>query len=67
MRGALRAVVDGTANLRAEGAGAIAVLVVFLVDGLLEYPFWNPSLTVLTVLVFAYAVSLGESSRVARD
>jgi hypothetical protein len=67
MRGALRAVVDGTANVRGEGAGAIAVLVVFLVDGLLEYPFWNPSLTVLTVLVFAYAVSLGESRRVARD
>jgi hypothetical protein len=36
-----------------------------VVDGLLEYPFWNDSLTVLTVAVFAYAVALGDSARAA--
>jgi hypothetical protein len=64
-RGALRAVADGSATVRAEGAGALAVLVVYVVDGLLEYPFWNDSLTVLTVAVFAYAVALGDSARAA--
>jgi hypothetical protein len=61
-RGALRAVVDDSGRLRAEGAGAIAALVAIVIDGFLEYPFWNSSLTVLIVTVFAYAVSLGYST-----
>jgi O-antigen ligase len=60
VRGALGATLEGSARLRAEGAGALAALVALIVDGFLEYPFWNTSLTVLTVTVLAYAVTLGE-------
>ena len=37
-------------------------LVAFVVNGFLEYQFWNQSLTVLVVLMLAYAVALGDSA-----
>jgi len=43
---------------RLTAVGFLALLVAFLVNGLLEYPFWNPSLTVLVVLALAVAVTL---------
>lgn len=43
---------------RLTAVGFLALLVAFLVNGLLEYPFWNPSLTALVVLVLAIAMTL---------
>lgn len=43
---------------RLTAAALLAALVAFLVNGLLEYPFWNPSLTAFVVLILAVAVSL---------
>ena len=43
---------------RLTAVGFLAVLAAFLVNGLLEYPFWNPSLTALVVLVLAIAMTL---------
>jgi O-antigen ligase len=43
---------------RLTGLGFLALLVAFLVNGLLEYPFWNASLTTLVVLALASAVAL---------
>lgn len=65
-RSALETARSRLVALRAEAAGATAALVAFVVDGLFEYPFWNRSLTVLTVLVLAYASALGRASRAAR-
>ena len=63
---AIRAAWNGYRN--ASGAhslttlGFLAVLVAFLVNGLLEYPFWNASLTALIVLVLAVAVTLDRNA-----
>jgi O-antigen ligase len=45
------------------GLGFLALLVALLVNGLVEYPFWNTSLTVLVVLVLAVAITLDPDSR----
>ncbi|MDQ3380707.1 MAG: O-antigen ligase family protein [Actinomycetota bacterium] len=59
---ALRAAWKGfrirTGAQRLTAVGFLALLSAFLVNGLLEYPFWNTSLTVLVVLVLAVAVTL---------
>jgi O-antigen ligase len=59
-RGSIRASLAGLGTRRAEGAGAFAALVALVVNGFLEYQFWNQAFAVLTVLTFAYAVALGE-------
>jgi len=43
---------------RLTAVGFLAALAAFLVNGLLEYPFWNSSLTALVVLVLAIAITL---------
>ena len=43
---------------RLTAIGFLAFLVAFVVNGLLEYPFWNASLTALIVLALAVAVTL---------
>ena len=43
---------------RLTAVGFLALLVALLVNGLLEYPFWNPSLTALVVLILAIAMTL---------
>ncbi len=59
---ALRAVWNGfrtqAGAKQLTAVGFLALLVAFLVNGLVEYPFWNTSLTVLVVLVLAVAVTL---------
>lgn len=52
---------------RLQGIGALALLVGFLVNGLLEYPFWNISLTVLAVLAIAVAASLDPAGTTQRS
>jgi O-Antigen ligase len=47
---------------RLTALGILAVLVALLVNGLLEYPFWNTSLTALIVLVLAVALTLDRDS-----
>jgi O-antigen ligase len=59
-RGSIRAALDGSGGIRAEGIGAFAALAAFFVNGFLEYQFWNQSMAVLVVLALAYAVALGE-------
>ena len=44
-----------TGGERLRDAGLLGVLVAFLVNGILEYPFWNGALTVLIVLILAVA------------
>ncbi len=51
----------GSARLRE--VGLLGVLVAFLVNGALEYPFWNGALTVLIVLILA--VTTGSDPPVA--
>ena len=63
-RGAIRASLRRSGAVRAEGVGAFAALVAFVVNGFLEYQFWNQSLAVLVVLTLAYAVALGESASI---
>ena len=46
-------------DARLGALGFLAVLVVLLVNGVFEYPFWNLSLTALVVLLLALSVSLG--------
>lgn len=53
-RGARQASVDA----RLGALGFLAVLVVLLVNGIFEYPFWNVSLTTLVVLLLAISVTL---------
>jgi hypothetical protein len=60
LRGALIGSFGVSAVTRAQAFGVFAALVAFSVDGLLEYQFWNQSWTVLTVLLFAYGIALGE-------
>lgn len=42
----------------AEAVGVLAALAALLVDGLFEYPFWNTTWTVETMLLLALAASL---------
>jgi O-antigen ligase len=46
---------------RLTAVGLLAFLAALLVNGLFEYPFWNPTLTALVVLGLAAAVSLGRA------
>jgi O-antigen ligase len=48
----------GTGATRSRALGFVGVLVALLVNGILEYPFWNRSLTVLIVLALAVAITL---------
>jgi O-antigen ligase len=43
---------------RLTAVGFLAVLVALLTNGLLEYPFWNPSLAALVVLLMGVATTL---------
>jgi hypothetical protein len=67
VRGALRASRLGEGRLAVEGAGTLGALVALLVNGILEYPFWNVSLTVEIVLVLTLAVALGRVVGASRD
>jgi O-antigen ligase len=53
--------------LRLTALGFVALLVAFLVDGLFEYPFWNPQLSVFVVLALAAAVSLDRQAASERS
>jgi hypothetical protein len=59
---AIRALGARSIALRGEAAGAVAALTALVVDGMFEYEFWNPTLTVLVVCLFAYATSLGRAA-----
>ncbi len=50
-------------RLRLPAVGGLALLVALLVDGLFEYPFWEPSLTGIVVLALALPFALDESRR----
>ena len=52
-------------RLRLPAVGGLALLVALLVNGLFEYPFWEPSLTGIVVLALALPFALDESSREA--
>jgi O-Antigen ligase len=64
---ALRAAWKGTRAAtspdRVRAIGLLAALVALLVNGLFEYPFWNPSLTALVVLVVALPVAQTPAAR----
>ncbi|MEX2049356.1 MAG: O-antigen ligase family protein [Gemmatimonadota bacterium] len=51
---------------RLTAVGFLALLVAFLVNGLLEYPFWNTSLTALIVLALAVAVTFDREAPESR-
>jgi len=40
------------------GVGLVALLVAFLVNGLLEYPFWDVTLSALIAVVLATVIAL---------
>jgi len=58
LRAAWKAFRLHTDTRRLTATGFLALLAAFLVNGLFEYPFWNPSLTALVVLLLAVAVKL---------
>jgi O-antigen ligase len=49
----------GSASVAAESAAALAALAALLVDGLFEYPFWNTTWTVETMLLLGVSAALG--------
>ncbi len=51
-------IAHGLDEQRLTALGFVAVLVAFLVNGLLEYPLWSPPLTTLVALLLAVAVAL---------
>lgn len=51
---------------RLTEVGLLGVVVALLVNGILEYPFWNSSLTVLIVLILAVATGSAPPARVNR-
>jgi O-antigen ligase len=57
-RSAWRGYRSGLDRLTLTALGFVALVVAFLVNGLLEYPFWNLSLTALVVLSLAIAAAL---------
>jgi O-antigen ligase len=64
---ALRAAHSGirrcTGAERLRAVGLLSLLVAFLVNGLLEYPFWNWTLCALIVLLLATVIALDPVSR----
>lgn len=61
VRAAWRASRSNDASLTAEGAGVFAALVALIVNGLLEYQFWNSALTVEIALLLTLAIALGHA------
>jgi O-antigen ligase len=59
IRSAWRGRMLGSASVAAESAGAIAAIAALLVDGLFEYPFWNTTWTVETLLLLMVSAALG--------
>jgi O-antigen ligase len=48
---------------RVRATGLVALMVAFLVNGLLEYPFWDVTLSALIVLSLATVIALDPASR----
>jgi O-Antigen ligase len=64
LRAAWRARSSAAGSLSTEAVGVVAALVALLVDGVFEYPFWNTTLTVETVLLLMLAAALARDPRV---
>ena len=59
IRSAWRGRMLGSASVAAESVGALAAIAALLADGLFEYPFWNTTWTVETMLLLMVAGALG--------